>query len=99
MILTGYFSLLIPNDLIMAAYLVLAEAVLIGVWGFPDFPEGLYGIFASCCFLSCRFSASVPTSWVPSFAHIWSASKAAYGRVRGAGNNAWVYVLGIGREV
>jgi hypothetical protein len=62
MILTGYFPLLRPNGLIMAAYLVLAEAVLIAVWGFPDFPEGFYGIFASCCFFSCRFFASVPTS-------------------------------------
>ena len=100
--LTGYISLLRSTDLMMAAFLILAEAVLIGVWGFPDLPEGLYGIFFSCCvvvFFSYRFLASVPVSWVPSFARIWSASKATYDRVRSAGNKALVYVLGIGREV
>jgi len=86
----------------MAAYLVLAESVLIGIWGLPDFPEGFYGTFFLCCivfFFSCRFFASLPTSWVSFFAHVWSSSKAAYDRVWSAGNKAWVYLLGIEREV
>lgn len=73
----------------MAVYFVFAETVLIGVWGFPDFPEGLYGIFFSCCvtvFFSFRLLTSVPTSWIPSFSHIWSASKAAYNRIQSAEN-------------
>jgi hypothetical protein len=83
----------------MAVYLVFTEAVLIGVWGFPDFPEGLYGISFVWClvvFFLYHFFASIPNSLVPSFAHIWSASKAAYDRARSTGNKAWTYVLGIG---
>jgi hypothetical protein len=102
MILTGYYFLSRSHDLMMVACIVLAEAVLIGVWGFPNFPEGLNGIYFSLCivvlFLS-HFFTSVLASWIPSFAHIWSASKEAYDRVRSAGKKAWGYVSGIRREV
>ena len=87
MTVTGFWA---SFDLIVAAFLVLAEAWLIKSSGFPDFPGGLCGIFLSSClmvFFSYRFFASVHTSWVPSFADI-----------RRAGKDAWGYVLG-GHEV
>ena len=99
MILTEYISLLRSNSLMAAGCIVLAEAVLIGVWGFPDFDEGYTRITVSYTvvfYFSLPFFDSILTSWVT---HIWSASKVAYGRVWSAGNKAWVYVLGIGRKV
>ena len=104
MILTGYFLGLLTNasDLTMVALLVLDVVRFLEGGGFPIFPGSLHGIFFSCglaIFLLYRFFASVPTSWVPSFAHIWSASKAAYRRIWSTVNKAWAYVLGIGREV
>jgi len=99
MILTEYLSLLRFNNLVTAACIVLAEAVLIGVWGFPDFDEGRSRIFISY-YVVYHFSYSyflyILTSCVT---HIWSASKVAYNTVRNAGNEAWAYVFGIGREV
>src|SRR6266852_6318750 len=86
MILTDFLT---SFDLIVAAFLVVSEAIIIKTSGFSDFPGGLYGIFFSSClmvFFSYRFFASVPFSWIPSFADTWSASKAAYDRVRRAGN-------------
>jgi hypothetical protein len=86
----------------MAAYVVLAEAILIGIWGLPDLPEGLYGISFSCCvaiFFSSHFFATLLSSWVPSSTHLWSSSEAAYDRVQSAGSKAWIYVLGIVRDV
>jgi hypothetical protein len=77
----------------MAACIVLAEAVLIENSGIANIP----GLVFSCClvvFFLYRFFASVTTSWVSSFAHIWSASKAAYDKVRSAGNKVRAYILG-----
>ena len=86
----------------MVAWIVLAEAVLIGVWGFPDYPEGINGFFFSCCvvllFLSYSFTFVI-ASRAPYLTHIWSASKVTYGKVRSAGNKAWAFVLGLGRKV
>jgi hypothetical protein len=65
MVLTGYFSLLRSKHLFIVAYIILVESVLVGVWGFPDFPEGLYGIFFLCCFVVFflrYFFASILTS-------------------------------------
>lgn len=100
MILTvpRHFFLLGSIGLIILAIFVLIEILLFQVLGFPDFPGGLCGIFCSCCLMvlfSYRLFAFVPTSWIPFFANIWSASKTAYDRVRSAGNKAWTYVLGI----
>lgn len=95
MIHTG--SRLTAEELKSSVYFMLAQGMLIMVWAVPDFPEGPYGIFFSffiVVIFSCPLFTFVPTSWVPSFAHMWSTSKAAYDRVRNAGNKAWVYVLG-----
>ena len=67
MALTGYIFPLRYNDLMTAAYVVLAEAILIAVWGLPDFPEGLYGIIFSCCvtvFYLGQFLVTVPSPQV-----------------------------------
>ena len=99
MIPTEYISLLRFNSLMAAACIVLAEAVLIGIWGFPDFDEDFTRISVSFLVIFCfslPFFDPILTSWIT---HIWSALKVAYGRVWSAGNKAWVYVLGIGREV
>ncbi len=85
----------------MVAYMVFAEGVLVGVWGLPDSPEGLYGLSFSTCiviFFSSRFITTVSISLIPSFAHIWSAPKAVYDRARCAVSKTWRYVLGIERE-
>jgi len=78
-----------------AAYVVLAEAILIAVWGLPDFPEGLYGIIFSCCvtvFYLGQFLITVPMpkSLVPSFPSTWG-----YDRIWRAGNEASVWVFSI----
>jgi hypothetical protein len=77
----------------MAAYVVLAEATLMGTFGLPDFPDGAYGILFSCCvaiFFSSQFIDVDPTteSSVPAFARIWEASKNG---VRRAGSEVWIY--------
>ena len=89
MILTAYPSYLIfshwRKDLVFATTIVIGQAAIIGEFGLPDFPGGLYGFSFSCClgvFILCHFFAFIPNSLVPSFAHIWSRSKAAYDRVR-----------------
>ena len=98
MTLTGYFFPLQYNDLMFAAYVVLAEVVLIVVWGLPDSPESIYGVSFSCCvaiFFSSRFFANLLANGVPSFSYVWSASKAA---CSSAGRKAWIYVLSIMRR-
>jgi hypothetical protein len=83
-------------DVIASAFLIFAEAWFIK---FRDLPAGPYGIFFSCCLMvlfSYRFFASL---WILPYARIWNASKAAFDRLRSAGNKAWVYVLGIVRKV
>ena len=84
MVFAVYFSPLESRDLMVAAHLVFSEVAFSWVWGFPDFPEAHYSIFLGLVvgFFSWRFIASVPSSLVPSFAHIWSSSNAAYDRVR-----------------
>lgn len=92
----------------MAAKIVLIEAMLLESWRLPD--DRIYCIFFSfdlVLFVLSRLFASIPASRVP-FAHIWRSSKAAlptlrtlsylltYDRVRRAGNKAWTYVSGIG---
>ncbi len=76
MVFAVYFSPLESRDLMVAAHLVFSEVAFSWVWGFPDFPEALYSIFLCLVvvFFSYRFFASIPRSWVPSFA--------AYDRVR-----------------
>ena len=86
MILTAYFAPLKYKRLIQAALFVFVDVVLIRVWGFPDFPGGLYGISFSCglvVFFLCSFFASVPTFWIPSIADI---RKAVHAKVRSPGN-------------
>ena len=94
MALTGY------DYLMTAAYVVLAEAILIVVWGLPDFPEGLYGIIFLCCvtvFYLGRFLVTVPTpkSLIPSFPSTWRLSMMMYDRIWRVGNEAWVWVFSI----
>jgi len=89
----GYFLPLRHNDLFFAAYMVFAEAILMGTFGLPDFPEGAYGMLFSCCvaiFFSSQFIDMVPTTepLVPTFARISEASKNG---VRRAGSEVWVY--------
>jgi len=89
----GYIFPLRYNDLMMAAYVVLAEAILIVVWGLPDFPEGLYGIIFSCCvtvFYLGRFLVTVPTPkfLIPSFPSTWRLSMMIYDRIWRVGNEA-----------
>jgi hypothetical protein len=93
MALTGYIFPLRYNDLMMAAYVVLAEAILIVVWGLPDFPEGLYGIIFSCCvtvFYLGRFLVTVPTPkfLISSFPSTWRLSMMIYDRIWRVGNEA-----------
>ena len=81
------------NDLFVAAYIVFAEAILMGTFGFPDFPEGAYGILFSCCvaiFFSSQFIDMVPTTeyLVRTFARILETSKNG---VRRAGGDVWIY--------
>lgn len=98
MTLTGYFFPLQYNDLMFAAYVVLAEVVLVVVWGLPDSPESIYGVLFSCwvaLFFSSHFFANLLISWIPSFAYAWSASKAA---CDSAGRRVWIYVLSIMRR-
>ena len=86
MILAVYFAPLKYKSLLWAAFLVLVEVVLIKVWGFPDFPGSLYGIsfsYGLVVFLLCRFFASVPTFWIPSFTDI---RKAVYAKVGSSRN-------------
>jgi len=49
MVLLGHHFPLRYNHLLLAVYVVVAEAILTGVCGLPDFPECAFGI----CFL-CR---------------------------------------------
>jgi hypothetical protein len=96
MVILGYF---LPNDLVMPAYVVFAEAVIMCVWGLPEFPEGLYGTFFLFCitvFFSCRFlfTVSVSNFLVHFFARTWGTSKMAYDRVRRAAKDARVSVSG-----
>ncbi|KAH9964102.1 hypothetical protein BC827DRAFT_49383 [Russula dissimulans] len=80
------------SDLIMPAYVVFAEAVLMGVWGFPDFPEGLYGVFFLGCvaaFFWGQFLATVSISRDLPITHAGGTSKAVFDRVRGAGRKMW----------
>ena len=100
MALTGYIFPLRYNDLMTAAYVVLAEAILIAVWGLPDFPEGLYGIIFSCCvtvFYLGQFLITVPMpkSLVPSFPSTWGLSMMIYDRIWRAGNEVWVWVFSV----
>jgi hypothetical protein len=86
------------NHLMSAVCIVLAEAVLIGVWGYPDFDEGRSRIFVSGYVVysfSFSFFASILTFWVT---YIWRASKVAFDSVRSAGNEAWACILSIGRK-
>lgn len=58
-VLTGLlvYSFMRRFELMAVAFLVVKEALLIQVLGFPDFPGSLYGISFSCCvvvFFSCR---------------------------------------------
>ena len=69
--------------------------ILFGAWfilqyGFPNYPGGLYGTFFSCGVV-VFFSYHL-------FAHIRSVSKAAYSKVRSAGNRVRTYILGIRRD-
>ncbi|KAN0117959.1 hypothetical protein V8E52_005546 [Russula decolorans] len=93
-----YKSLMKSNHLMSAVCIVLAEAVLIGVWGYPDFDEGRSRIFVSGYVVysfSFSFFASILTFWVT---YIWRASKVAFDSVRSAGNEAWACILSIGRK-
>ena len=79
----------------LATYVVSAEAVLM-VWGLPDSPESIHGFFFSCVALfSSSHFANLLANCVPSFAPVWSASKAA---CNSAGRKAWIYVLSIMRR-
>lgn len=98
MILSGRYFPLRYNGLVWAAYVVYTEAVLVGIWGLPDFPEGLYGTFFSCCvtvFFSGQFLVTIPISeyFVRSVAGAWGASKVMYNRVRCTGSDALVHGL------
>jgi hypothetical protein len=73
--------------------MVFAEAILIGTFGLPNFPEGVYAILFSCCvaiFFSGPFFDMLPTteSLVTTFARISEASKNG---VRRAGSKVWIY--------
>jgi hypothetical protein len=89
----------------MAAYMVFAEAVLMGTFGLPDFPEGAYGMLFSCCvaiFFSSQFIDMVPTFARVSGAskngarragsEVWVCGSSAYDRVRKAGSKGWGWV-------
>jgi len=55
---------LLYNGLYVVTNVVLAEGILMGVWGLPDFPECAFGICFSCCvtiFFSRQFLVSVLT--------------------------------------
>ena len=74
------------NDPFLAAYVVIAEAILMGVWGLPDFPERAYGICFTCCvtiFFSSQFLVSVFTSksLVSFFPRLLAAPIMAYDRI------------------
>jgi hypothetical protein len=65
MVLLGHHFPLQYDHLLLAVYVVVAEAILMGVCGLPDFPECAYGICFSCCvtiFFSGQFLRSVLTS-------------------------------------
>jgi hypothetical protein len=91
MILTGYFSVFLWIDLMTATLNILEEAMF--VWG-PDFRGSFYDIlFLDWLVIWPLYRlylfTSFPIFWVRSFAHTtWSASKASYDRLRGAGNKA-----------
>jgi hypothetical protein len=82
----------------MGAHAVLIQISLIWAFGLPTFPDLLYGFFFSSCvtvFYSICVVTRAPSSWVSSFARVWSAPKAVYDRVWSAGSMAWNYVLGV----
>jgi hypothetical protein len=81
----------------MPAYVVFAEAVIMCVWGLPEFREGLYGSFFLFCitvFFSGQFLLSVSNSLVLFFARIWGTSKTAYDGVRRTARGARISVSG-----
>lgn len=94
MFILGYFLPLRYNDLVMPAYVVFAEAVIMCGWGLPEFPEGLYGTFFLFCitiFFSGQFLLTVLVLF---FARTWGTSKMAYERVRRAAKGARASVSG-----
>jgi hypothetical protein len=99
MVILGHLLPSRYNDLIMPAYVVFAETVIICVWGLPKFPEGLYGTFFLFCitvFFSGQFLLTVSVSkfLVRFFARTWGISKMAYDGVRRAAKGARVSVSG-----
>ncbi len=72
----------------MAACVVAVEVTFIGLRGFPDSAEGLYGTFLSCC-LAVLYSRR---TLAPVLKSIWRASTLAPGRI-------WSWMQGVGMGV
>lgn len=93
MVLLGHHFPLRYNHLLLAVYVVVAEAILTGVCGLPDFPECTFGICFLCCvtiFFSSQFLVSVFTSksLVSFFTRVLGAPMMAYNRIWRSGSEA-----------
>ena len=92
MVILGYFPPLRYNDLVVPTHVVFAEAVIMCVWGLPEFLYGTFFLFCITAFFSGQFLVAISKFLVLCFARTWGTTKMVYDRVRRAASGPRVLV-------